>query len=103
MIDGMPSYKTGQEYVLLLTTESGIGLTAPVGLAQGSFRVVRDSQNGQKSVVNGVGNAGLFSQMDSGKMQSSASLTAAEANLLSRKSGAIGYNSFLSLLEKLAQ
>jgi hypothetical protein len=54
-------YRRGQELVLFLNPVSAHGLTSPVGLEQGRFRVVRDRQGGA-SAVNGRNNAGLFRQ-----------------------------------------
>ena len=53
------SYGKGQELVLLLGPVSEYGLTSPVGLEQGTFRVSRD-RHGHVSAVNGRGNVGLF-------------------------------------------
>lgn len=55
-------YRKGQDLVLLLGSTSRYGLTSPVGMEQGRFRVVRGPA-GQKLVVNGHGNAGLFRGM----------------------------------------
>ncbi len=52
-------YRKGQELLLLLGPVSKYGLTSPVGLEQGRFRVLRDS-SGRETAVNGRGNAGLF-------------------------------------------
>ena len=52
-------YKKGGELLLLLTRPSPYGLSSPVGLEQGRFRIQRDQQ-GNRYAVNGAGNAGLF-------------------------------------------
>ncbi|PYV96744.1 MAG: hypothetical protein DMG89_16520 [Acidobacteria bacterium] len=52
-------YGKGQELVLLMGPVSEFGLSSPVGLEQGRFRVSRD-QKGQTVAVNGRGNFGLF-------------------------------------------
>jgi hypothetical protein len=52
-------YRKGQELVLLLGPVSKYGLTSPVGLEQGRFRVTHDS-TGQAFATNGSGNLGLF-------------------------------------------
>ena len=56
---GAAGYFKGQEMLLLLGPVSPYGLTSPVGLEQGRFRIVRDAR-GNISAVNGKGNAGLF-------------------------------------------
>jgi len=52
-------YSKGEELVLLLGPVSEYGLTSPVGLEQGRFRVYTDSR-GQTVTVNGRGNRDLF-------------------------------------------
>jgi hypothetical protein len=53
------SYSKGDELLLMLGPVSQFGLTSPVGLEQGRFRVVRDRQ-GKATAVNGRANRGLF-------------------------------------------
>jgi len=52
-------YSKGEELVLFLGPVSEYGLTSPVGLEQGRFRVLRGN-GGQVLAVNGRGNLGLF-------------------------------------------
>ncbi|HAB17657.1 MAG TPA: hypothetical protein PLX89_04125 [Verrucomicrobiota bacterium] len=53
----VPPLEEGKEYLLFTTKPSKIGLTSPVGLAQGLFSI---KQQGDKvTAVNGVNNAGL--------------------------------------------
>ncbi len=61
-------YIKGQELLLMLNPVSQYGLTSPVGLEQGRFRILRDSK-GRAAAVNGRGNAGLF---DSAEQQARA-------------------------------
>ncbi len=56
-------YGKGEELLLMLGPVSKYGLTSPVGLEQGRFRIVRD-RNGQATAINGRGNAGLFQQTE---------------------------------------
>jgi len=56
-------YGKGQEMVLLLGPVSEYGLTSPVGLEQGRFRVSLD-RKGQAVAVNGRGNHGLFNSVE---------------------------------------
>jgi len=56
-------YGKGQELVLLLGPISEYGLTSPVGLEQGRFRVLLDSK-GQAIAVNGRNNFGLFNSVE---------------------------------------
>jgi len=55
-------YQKGQDLLLLMNKPSAIGLTSPVGLEQGRFRVIRDAA-GNKFAVNGHANAALFDGM----------------------------------------
>jgi hypothetical protein len=59
---GLPEHEVGEEAVLFLTPESRLGLCAPVGLAQGKFKVLRKA--GKASVVNEVGNCGLLDKVE---------------------------------------
>lgn len=43
VIAGMPSLVEGEDVVLFLTVPSSSGMRMPVGLAQGKYRIVRDS------------------------------------------------------------
>ncbi len=52
-------YGKRQELVLFLRAPSGYGLTSPVGLEQGRFRISRD-RRGREIALNGRGNVGLF-------------------------------------------
>jgi hypothetical protein len=55
-------YHKGQEYVLLMNAPSRYGLTSPVGMEQGKFRIVPDGA-GRAMAVNGRGNALLMQGM----------------------------------------
>lgn len=53
-----PQFTVGSDYLLLMTPESSIGLSIPVGLGQGSFEIfTSDKQEWAKNEFN---NAGLF-------------------------------------------
>jgi hypothetical protein len=54
-------YMKGEEMILMLGPVSQYGLTSPIGLDQGRFRVVREK--GQVTAVNGRGNVGLFDSL----------------------------------------
>jgi hypothetical protein len=58
-------YSKGQELLLFLGPVSEYGLTSPVGLEQGRFRVLRDkNKKGQVLAVNGRSNFGLFDSVE---------------------------------------
>jgi hypothetical protein len=52
-------YRPGQELLLLMNAPSSYGLSSPVGLEQGTFRIVRDAK-GNAYARNGRNNANLF-------------------------------------------
>lgn len=56
------SYRKAGELLLFLNPVSEYGLTSPVGLEQGRFRVTRDAK-GRAFAVNGRANFGLFDQV----------------------------------------
>jgi hypothetical protein len=55
---GVPTFRPGEEVVLFLYGESTLGLTSPVGLGQGRFRIFSDKL-GRKVALNDFGNANL--------------------------------------------
>ncbi len=56
-------YRKSEELLLFLGPVSENGLTSPVGLEQGRFRVLRDKK-GEALAVNGRGNFGLFDSVE---------------------------------------
>lgn len=60
----LPRLEVGQEYLLLTTPRSAIGLSTTVGLGQGRF--VLQGKRGQEVALNGNHNRGLFRGMDTG-------------------------------------
>jgi hypothetical protein len=59
----LPTLRVGGRYLLLLTAPGPLGLSAPVGLEQGVFRVT--GKRGAERAANGLGNAGLFDGVES--------------------------------------
>jgi hypothetical protein len=47
VVDGVPKFAVGQDYVLFLAGVSSLGFSSPVALAQGSFSVRHDKAGGQ--------------------------------------------------------
>ena len=58
-VEGVPSFRPGEEVIVFLYPESSAGLTSPVGLGQGKFTVRRD-KHGARFAFNDMGNRGLF-------------------------------------------
>ena len=67
-IRGLPEFSAGQEILLFLYPDSRLGLTSPVGLAQGMFRVGKGGR-GAQFVLNRVGNANLLDRASSGQIR----------------------------------
>lgn len=63
-ISGIPHYQKGHELLLFLHGDSKLGLTSPVGLAQGMFRPER-LKGGEIGFINPVENKNLTDQFDS--------------------------------------
>ena len=57
-IPGIPHYRKGQEILLFLHGDSRLGLTSPVGLAQGTFRLER-TREGDIGFINALENRNL--------------------------------------------
>ena len=57
-VPGMPVYQKDQEFLLFLHGDSRLGLTSPVGFAQGVFEVRRTEQ-GEIRVINALENRNL--------------------------------------------
>jgi hypothetical protein len=74
-------YKKGAELLLMLGPVSKYGLTSPVGLEQGRFRVTRDS-SGQRTAVNGRGNVGLFRASEARAQAEGIKLSARQIQLM---------------------
>jgi hypothetical protein len=57
LFDDMPRFERGRDYLILATAPSAAGLSVPVGLGQGAFKIA--GKPGQETAVNGSDNAGL--------------------------------------------
>jgi hypothetical protein len=80
-------YRRGESLLLFMNSPSRYGLSSPVGLEQGRFRIIRGSA-GALMAVNGAGNAGLLSGVS--HRLASASLSPSTSNLLAQhRSGPI--------------
>ena len=68
-ISDAAGYRKGDEVLLFLNRPTSLGLTSPVGLEQGRFRLTR-SRSGEFLAINGSDNSGLFSGLiDSGTLK----------------------------------
>jgi hypothetical protein len=98
----LPRYTVGEEVVLFLYPESRSGFTSPVGEGQGKFLVRHDPLLGRRALLNERGNRALFERLDLTKMPSRLTLDQAEREVLAQERGAAEFESFRSLVRKLA-
>ena len=97
-IRGLPEFSPGQELLLFLYPDSRLGLTSPVGLAQGMFRVGKGGRGGQ-AVLNRVGNANLLHRASSTQIRGS-TLSAEEQAAL-RPGAPISLDRFESVVRRI--
>lgn len=79
-------YRKAGELLLFLNPASSYGLTSPVGLEQGRFRVMRDAK-GKGSAVNGRGNIGLFQDVPANATEHGVVLSKAAQTMMQKSSG----------------
>jgi hypothetical protein len=79
-------YRKAGELLLFLNPVSQYGLTSPVGLEQGRFRVIRDAK-GKGSAVNGRGNIGLFQNIPGNASEHGVALSKATQTMMQKTSG----------------
>jgi hypothetical protein len=80
--DDVAGYRKGQELLLLMNGPSRYGLTSPVGLEQGRFRIERD-RSGREVATNGAGNLRLFERLQDAPGKPAA-LTERQSNLVAK-------------------
>ena len=99
--DGL-GYRKGQHLLLLLRAPSEFGLSSPVGLEQGRFRIELDA-DGRETAVNGHANAGLLANVERRAAQKGVPLSAAQAGLATEhRSGPIALEELRGLIQQLA-
>jgi hypothetical protein len=81
-------YRPSDELLLFLNPVSPYGLTSPVGLEQGRFRISRDAK-GIAYAVNGRGNVGLFDQVADKAASRGVVFSKRAAAMLSKPAGKI--------------
>jgi hypothetical protein len=96
-------YYKGQEYVLLMNAPSRYGLTSPVGMEQGKFRIVPDGA-GRAMAVNGRGNASLMQGVPAHLAKSGTVLPRNAAALVAKhQRGPIPADDLVDLIRQLVQ
>ena len=98
-IPGMPRYNKGNEWLIFLHGDSRIGLTSPVGMAQGLFRLQR-MPDGEVGVLNSLGNANLAHNLQTQQIQSSG-LARSDLDLLSKVQQPMPLEAFAALVDKI--
>ena len=98
-VPGLPVYEEQQEYLLFMNGDSELGLTSPVGLFQGAFRVAVDVY-GRKVAMNGLENRGLFRDVEVTRL-TKRPLTEAESQLIQQVSGPMLLNDLISVVQKV--
>ena len=94
-------YRKAQQVLLLLIKSSEYGLSSPAGLEQGRFRILSD-RRGRKYAVNGVGNAGLFRNMQARLAAKGISLKPRLSALVQKhRSGAVALDQLESIIRAL--
>jgi hypothetical protein len=81
-------YRKGQHLLLMMNKPSRFGLTSPVGLEQGRFKITRDA-TGTTFAVNGRGNVGLFSNVEPQLQQRKVRLSTGAGKMIRSKHGAV--------------
>ena len=95
-------YRKGQDLLLLMNAPSRYGLTSPVGLEQGRFRIQRD-RSGREVALNGTGNLRLFERLQDAKSRPAA-LTERQARLVARhRSGPIALEEVSAMIRAYAE
>lgn len=79
-------YRKGQELLLLMNPVNQYGLTSPTGMEQGRFQIFRD-RTGKEMAVNGLGNYGLFRDLEKQLVKKAVKLTPRMAELVQRQPG----------------
>jgi hypothetical protein len=98
-IPGMPVYREGERVMLFLIAESPAGLSSPVGLSQGAFRI--SERQGKMTVRNEWNNAGLWAGLSPEADSIRWKLTDDEAALLKSAKGPVDYDLFARVVRKI--
>lgn len=98
-VEGMPRYRIGGEYVLLLDRDSRLGFTAPVGLFQGVFEV-RTADNGRRAAVNGVNNANLVRGLEPDRLET-LGLSSERFPFVGRGRGPMYLDDLLAMIDRI--
>lgn len=98
-IPGLPRYSKGNEFLLFLHGDSRIGLTSPVGMEQGLFRL-EEMEGGQMGVINSLQNANLAYELQDAEAQASG-LARRDVEKLQKSSQPLPLDEFAALVDKI--
>lgn len=98
-IPGLPHYEAGEHVLLFLAGVSRLGLTAPLGLGQGRFRVGEDVL-GRKMLINDFSNLHLFEKSQA--LARSEALSSEERHMLIRRQGPVQRETFVRFIRRQA-
>jgi len=93
-------YKGAGELLLFLNPISPYGLTSPVGLEQGRFRILRDAK-GNRYVLNGRGNLGLFDHVADKASSRGLILSKTVREMIAKPAGQVPLNDFEGVIHLL--
>jgi len=96
-------YQKGSNVLLMLNQTSAIGLTSPVGLTQGRFRIL--TVQGEQVAINGHGNYNLFTDTAAKLQRKGVTLDARLAQVVATQEevgGPVELEAFESLISALA-
>jgi hypothetical protein len=79
-------YRKGQDLLLVLNAPTRYGLTSPVGIEQGRFRIRPDGKGGLLA-LNGTGNVHLFDGVAASVAGKGVALTESQAGLVAKHRG----------------
>ena len=98
---GLGAYKSAGESIFFLNPVSQYGLSSPVGLEQGRFRVLHDAK-GNRYVLNGRGNLGLFTQLNEKASSRGITFSKPVREMLSQQPGKASLEPFEEAVQTLA-
>lgn len=94
-------YRKAGELLLFLNPVSQYGLTGPVGLEQGRFRILRDAK-GKGTAINGRGNMGLFQGVPANATEHGVVLSRAAQTMMQKSSGQAPLDTLEDTIVRLA-
>ncbi|MGH9729992.1 MAG: hypothetical protein ACRD4V_15560 [Candidatus Acidiferrales bacterium] len=87
-VTGPGGYHKAEQILLFLNPVSAYGLTSPVGMEQGQFRVLHDSK-GNLYALNGRGNVGLFTNVLTKSEARGVTFSTRAKTMLSKRGGQV--------------